>query len=176
MAPPARGGLTVALAAVPAPAPDLVVAPAAEHSAAPAATVQSVPVATASATLALAEAPKPPVQGNISASKARSGAPNDAAAQPIPAIPIAEVAPTYPPDAYASGIGADVEVEVTIDETGRVTAARVVSSTAGDLFDEAARQAAYATRFMPARLRGVAVASTLTALMRFEAPQQTARY
>ncbi|MBL8484609.1 MAG: TonB family protein, partial [Rhodocyclaceae bacterium] len=72
-------------------------------------------------------------------------------------------------------LSADVELEVDIDAEGRVTSARVLSSSAGEVFDAAARQAAYATRFQPARLRGVAVASTLHALMRFEAPQQTAR-
>ncbi|MBL8485144.1 MAG: TonB family protein, partial [Rhodocyclaceae bacterium] len=121
--------LALTAAAVPVPAP------AAAASPAEAATAMDVPA---------------PARPAADETPARSMAQPARAEVAIAAVPIDEVSPIYPPEAYASGLSADVELEVDIDAEGRVTSARVLSSSAGEVFDAAARQAAYATRFQPA--------------------------
>jgi TonB family protein len=69
-----------------------------------------------------------------------------------PSLPVLifQAAATYPPDALAAGIEASVLLELDVDATGTVVAARAVEP-AGQGFDEAAEQAARSFRFTPAR-------------------------
>ena len=71
--------------------------------------------------------------------------------------PIKTVAPQYPELARAAGAEGLVQVEVTIDETGRVVAARVVHSTTIQSLNEAAREAAMGWLFTPAKQRDIPV-------------------
>jgi protein TonB len=94
---------------------------------------------------------------------ALGGAPADRAADPpapdVPATVMSRAAPAYPPIARAAGVEGTVIVEVEIDRTGAVTRATVLHSPS-PLFDEAALDAARATRFRPATRDGIPVAST----------------
>jgi TonB family protein len=74
-----------------------------------------------------------------------------------PPTPIKTVAPEYPELAQQAGAEGRVSVEVTIDETGRVIAARVVYSNTIKSLEEAARNAAMGWLFTPAKQRDVAV-------------------
>lgn len=61
--------------------------------------------------------------------------------------------PLYPAEALRLGISGTVELQVSVDETGGVTSARVVSLPL-PLLDEAALEAIYKARFSPAQVRG----------------------
>lgn len=61
--------------------------------------------------------------------------------------------PLYPAEAQRLGISGTVELQVSVDETGSVTSARVVSIPL-PLLDEAALEAVYNARFSPAQVRG----------------------
>lgn len=61
--------------------------------------------------------------------------------------------PLYPAEAQRLGISGTVELQVSVDETGSVTSARVVSLPL-PLLDEAALEAVYKARFSPAQVRG----------------------
>jgi protein TonB len=74
-----------------------------------------------------------------------------------PPQPIKQVSPQYPELARAAGAEGMVVVEVTIDETGRVIAARVVQSNTIQSLNEAAKQAAMGWLFTPAKQRDVPV-------------------
>ncbi len=83
------------------------------------------------------------------------------AAQPAPARPkltrppglLEGAPPEYPAQALATGLEADVTLRITIDATGAVTKAEVVTSV-GHGFDEAAVAAAMKYRFSPAEFDG----------------------
>ena len=65
--------------------------------------------------------------------------------------------PVYPPEAKGSGRSVRVRVQVLVDEAGRVVEARVPRpDNSGFGFDEAAREAARRTTFLPATRDGVA--------------------
>ena len=75
-----------------------------------------------------------------------------------PPKPIKTVAPVYPDLAREAGAEGTVYVEVTIDETGRVVAAKVVPPTkAIKSLQEAAKEAAMGWLFTPAKQRDVPV-------------------
>ena len=76
--------------------------------------------------------------------------------------------PTYTEAARSAGIEGKVRVEVTIDETGKVTAVRVISGLGYGL-DEAAISAARAAQFEPAMRCGKPTSATFTIGMRFTA-------
>ena len=63
--------------------------------------------------------------------------------------------PPYPPLAKQAGIQGPVNVQVTIDETGKIVSAR--ASSGNMLLRSAAEQAAFRARFNPTRLNGVPV-------------------
>ncbi len=80
---------------------------------------------------------------------------------------IRAVQPTYPDlarEAEAEGL---VQVEVTIDETGRVTAARVRESDTIQALNQAAVDAAYKFLFKPAKQRDVPVKCRIVIPFRF---------
>jgi len=71
--------------------------------------------------------------------------------------PIKTAQPLYPELARAAGAEGLVRVEVTIDENGRVIAARVVGSDTIKSLEEAARKAALDWLFTPAKQRDMPV-------------------
>ena len=75
----------------------------------------------------------------------------------------------YPAEARAQGLEAEVELLLAIDESGAVTAAEVVEP-AGHGFDEAAREAASAFRFDPARRGETPMASRIRHRVQFRLP------
>ncbi len=74
-----------------------------------------------------------------------------------PPTPIKTVAPEYPDLARQAGAEGTVLIEVTINENGRVIAARVIKSTTISSLAEAARKAAMDWLFTPAKQRDVPV-------------------
>jgi protein TonB len=70
-----------------------------------------------------------------------------------PPQPIKTASPVYPELARAAGAEGTVLIEVTIDESGRVYAARVVQSNTIQSLEEAARKAAMDWLFTPAKQR-----------------------
>lgn len=93
----------------------------------------------------------------------------DPTLEPAPTLPVLtfQAAATYPPAALAAGAEADVLLELDVDATGIVTAARMVEP-AGQGFDEAAVQAARGFRFEPARdANGAPAAARIQYLYRF---------
>jgi TonB family protein len=77
--------------------------------------------------------------------------------------------PAYPESALAQRLTAQVVLEVSIDETGHVTDARVLEA-AGHGFDEAALTAVRTWTFEPARQAGVPIPSTVELSLPFEPP------
>ncbi|HKR02053.1 MAG TPA: TonB family protein [Pyrinomonadaceae bacterium] len=71
---------------------------------------------------------------------------------------ISKPAPPYPPVARAARASGTVIVQVSVDETGKVTSARAVSGH--PLLQQAAVQAAYQARFSPTLLSGQPVKVT----------------
>jgi len=74
--------------------------------------------------------------------------------------------PRYTDLARAQGLEGRVRVEISLDATGAVTEARVVTSLGAGL-DEAALDAARGARFAPAVTCGVPVAATFVLAVRF---------
>lgn len=79
--------------------------------------------------------------------------------------------PTYPPEAQALGLAAEVGLEVDISAEGEVLDARVIEP-AGHGFDEAAVEALRQFRFSPAEIDGVPTAVTIEYRLRFEFRQE----
>lgn len=74
--------------------------------------------------------------------------------------------PTYTEDARVAAVEGKVRVELTVDETGKVTAARVLEGL-GHGLDEAAVDAVRGASFSPATRCGKPVAATFTVAIRF---------
>ena len=104
-------------------------------------------------------------------------------AQPAPPPPrasgiepphlIAPVEADYPASAAGLGIEATVLLRITVDKTGRVTAAEIIEP-AGHGFDEAARDAALRLRFEPARQGERPVAARILYRSIFKPPPASA--
>jgi periplasmic protein TonB len=77
----------------------------------------------------------------------------------------AYVAPIYPDIARAAGVGGTVVLECTIDPSGHVVDARVISGH--PLLNEAALNAVRQWRYTATRLNGVPVAVLMTVTVRF---------
>jgi TonB family protein len=75
--------------------------------------------------------------------------------------------PDYPPELRAQRLEGDVELELTIDETGAVADAHVVTPSAFAAFDRAALDSARSGRWEPASTNGVAQPTTLRFTVRF---------
>jgi TonB family protein len=90
---------------------------------------------------------------------------NAAAASAEVAIPSSTSEPPYPPQALAGGL---VVLEATVDTSGKVAAARVISSAPP--FDEPALEAARKWRFKPARINGRATTTWVYLVFGFPAP------
>jgi protein TonB len=90
----------------------------------------------------------------------------DCAEDLIKAKPQGFVKANYTDDARAAGIEGRVRVEISLDESGHVQSARVVSGL-GHGLDESAMEAAKRMSFNPATRCGSAVKSTFVVSMRF---------
>jgi TonB family protein len=86
-----------------------------------------------------------------------------------PPRPNSTVQPEYPPDALRDRVEGTVGLELTIDDTGAVVAARV-TQPAGHGFDEAALAAARAWTFEPARRGALAIRSSVELAIPFQLP------
>jgi len=73
--------------------------------------------------------------------------------------------PPYPPTAKAVRAGGDVNVQVTIDETGKVISAKAIDGNI--LLRPAAEKAAWSARFKPTTLTGQPVKVTGVIIYRF---------
>lgn len=94
-------------------------------------------------------------------------APSDGCSEEVQrARPVDIGQPEYPEEAREAAIEGRVRIEVTIDEQGRVSAARVLQSL-GHGCDEAALVVARAARFEPATRCARPARSTLTIGIRF---------
>jgi protein TonB len=80
-----------------------------------------------------------------------------------------EYKPPYPPQAKADEVEGAVICEVSIDETGKVTAVKVLEGP-GHGLNEAARDALLRFTFKPAIKDGQAVATAIQWNFRFELP------
>lgn len=112
-------------------------------------------------------APKPRVVKQLSAAPVRQAEDtcNEAASKPKP---VSVPQPVYTDAARTAGVEGRVRVELTVDETGRVTRV-VVLQGLGHGLDEAALSAARNATFTPAQRCGRAVSATFTIAMRFSA-------
>ncbi len=84
----------------------------------------------------------------------------------VKAKPQGMVKPAYTDDARAAGIEGRVRVEITLDETGKVVGAKILSGL-GHGLDESAIDAAKRMSFNAATRCGTAVKSTFVLSMRF---------
>jgi len=70
----------------------------------------------------------------------------------VPPRPIADVFPEYPPGEKKKGVQGEIELTLLVDESGKVQNVQVVRNTTQSAVCEAATvDAAYQTRFLPAR-------------------------
>jgi len=76
----------------------------------------------------------------------------------------------YPPEALKEKLEANVDLELSIDETGHVTNARV-TAPAGHGFDESALEAVKKIVFVPAKKNGTAIAATIDFTYEFHLPE-----
>ncbi|MBN1351304.1 energy transducer TonB [candidate division KSB1 bacterium] len=78
----------------------------------------------------------------------------------IPPRPIAEVFPEYPEEELKNGIQGIVKLYLQVDTDGKVIEIVVLeNTTASKRCEKAARQAAFKSRFFPARKNNIAVAA-----------------
>jgi TonB family protein len=96
--------------------------------------------------------------------------PSAAADEIVPPMLRSQEPASYPEAALRDRIEGHVELELTIDENGRVLNARVVA-LAGHGFDEAAAEAARKFTFEPAHRKGVAVRSKILFIYEFHLPE-----
>jgi TonB family protein len=78
---------------------------------------------------------------------------------------IRDVRPVYPPEAHAAGISGMVILEVLIDASGNVEAAKVLRSI--PMLDQAATDAVKQWQFTPTHLNGAAVPVIMTVTVNF---------
>jgi vitamin B12 transporter len=96
-----------------------------------------------------------------------------AANQPVPPKLVTFVEASYPTAAQAAGLAAHVDLDMTIDATGRVTDVRAVAP-AGNGFDEAAVEAARKFVFEPARRGSQAIPARIRYRYVFALPAEPA--
>lgn len=82
---------------------------------------------------------------------------------------VSEFKPPYPEEARRAGIEGRVTLQITIDDSGKVTSAKVIQGVGYGL-DDAARDGMLKARFRPAIRGGQNVATLLTFVYRFELP------
>src|SRR5690606_12972216 len=122
---------------------------------------------TAMLVVALAAVPAGAQEG----APTQAGTPTEQAVTPPKLVQFVEA--EYPASALVAGLEADVELVLSIDAEGRVTATEV-SGPRGHGFDEAAQAAARAFRFEPARRGDQPVASKILYRYSFHLQQKPA--
>ncbi|HEY2405005.1 MAG TPA: energy transducer TonB [Polyangiaceae bacterium] len=127
----------------------------------------AVPMGGGAAPAAAPVARKEKVLGVPAGRAAETAASDDSAGEFVKAKALGSVRPTYTDDARAAGIEGRVRVEVTIDESGSVISAKVISGL-GHGLDESAVAAAKRMTFSPATRGGKPVQSTFIIAVRFE--------
>ena len=110
---------------------------------------------------AVGVAPAPPTRNRVAENVPTAGVAFDMPERRRPSTP------PYPETLKSQGIEADVTVLVRLDATGAVTAVEIVRSSGHAEFDRAARTAARAESFAPARRAGVAIPYSLSFTYRF---------
>lgn len=85
-----------------------------------------------------------------------------------PPLPLIDIAPEYPEGAFALGLSGKVEVDVWVDENGRVENAMVVATTMADAFNRSALKAVHEMRFTPGMSGGMPVKSSIRAVIVYE--------
>ncbi|MDZ7268803.1 MAG: TonB family protein [candidate division KSB1 bacterium] len=86
-----------------------------------------------------------------------------------PARPLASVFPQFPEAERKKGVRGEVKLSVEISERGRVLSVTILENTTGsELCAEAAKKAAQATRFLPARGRNGPLKSWFTLSYNFD--------
>jgi periplasmic protein TonB len=113
-----------------------------------------------------AHAEPPKKEKVFGAGAERAPAAGDCDEELVKAKPQGMVKPTYTDDARAAGIEGRVRVEISLDETGKVVSAKVLSGL-GHGLDESAIEAAKRMNFNAATRCGTAVKSTFVLSMRF---------
>jgi protein TonB len=113
-----------------------------------------------------AEVQPKPKEKVFGAAAERPAVAGDCGEDLVKAKPQGFVKPTYTDDARSAGIEGRVRVEISIDETGKVLSAKVVSGL-GHGLDESAIDAAKRMSFSAATRCGTAVKSTFVLSMRF---------
>jgi protein TonB len=83
------------------------------------------------------------------ANVAPTDAPSKSPPRPVPLRKIEDATVVYPPRARSRGIEGWVDVAFTVDATGRVTGARVLSAQPAGTFDDAALAAVRRWRYAP---------------------------
>jgi protein TonB len=113
-----------------------------------------------------APVPPPAAPAPRAAARAAPAAPSGAV---VGATPLGHIRPpAYPPEARARGIGGAVVLLIEVDPAGRVASVTVAASSGHGILDEAARTAALAWTFAPARRGGVPVTARLYQTVRFD--------
>jgi protein TonB len=108
-----------------------------------------------------------PTSKAVDAPKAAAPKPaDDCTEEPIKPKPLGAVQPAYTEAARSAGVEGKVRVQLTVDETGAVSAASVMSGLGYGL-DEAAVAAAKRMKFNPGTRCGRPVASRFVVSMRF---------
>ena len=133
-------------------------------------TAPAPPDATAQALPAGAAAPEPGTRGSGRAAGAPAGAaPSPTVTPPVIVLPrlVSHAAPVYPPLALQRRIEASVDLRVTVDASGRVTAVEPVGPSRGLGFDEAALAAARSAVYRPGTRNGAPAAMVTTLQIRF---------
>lgn len=87
-----------------------------------------------------------------------------------PPMPLNEIVPAFPEEAFGRYLGGQVEVEVWVDRDGAITQVHVVSSRPEGVFDASALRAVREFRFAPAVYRGKAVGGILRATIEYALP------
>jgi TonB family protein len=77
------------------------------------------------------------------------------------------VPPVYPPKALARSQEGEVRVRITVDTTGRVTAAQILAATPPQVFDQAALDAVRKWRFEPVIRDGRPIEASIATTIRF---------
>ena len=85
-----------------------------------------------------------------------------------PPEPLLDISPAYPEGAFAAGLSGKVEVEVWVDERGRVENAVVISTTMADAFNRSALKAVHEMRFTPGMRGGMPVKSSIRAVIVYD--------
>jgi TonB family protein len=98
----------------------------------------------------------------------RGGRPFESGELDTPPQPVSKSQPIYPNRLLSKGVGGRVVVEVGVDPTGKVTAAKIRTGSGNRELDEAALKAVRKWRFRPAVKNGKKARATVLVPFDFE--------